>query len=274
MAILDTFLIVRLFGTIFLVSTLIIQWILAWFLQVIFIIITFPFISKNKRQDGCGHIFRFVSFVGADFLNPFWRIHILNKFPPTKHDRVLLMMNHLSGSDPFLMIRSMLPRDGSWIAKSGLFKLPFGGWCMANAGDLSVKFKNKRAGFETIKGTVGVMMMEAAQKLRRGRMLCVFPEGTRNVHPEGSILPFRKGFFALAIQESAIIVPLAVSGTDRMWPVGSILINSADAYLSFGDPIEAKEFENADSLADHVWKVMNDLRESHPDQIAIRRKAE
>ncbi|CCW62844.1 unnamed protein product [Phytomonas sp. EM1] len=264
----------RFFGTVFVISSLTVQWILAWLLQVLFIILSYPFLSKDKRQNACGHIFRFVSFVGMDLLNPFWRVHVLNKFPPTKHRRVLLMMNHLSGSDPFLSIRAMLPRDGTWIAKSGLFRVPFGGWCLANSGDLAVHFKNKRAGFETIKGTVGVMMENAARKLRQGRMICVFPEGTRNGNPDGPILPFRKGFFELAIQEDAIIVPMAISGTDKMWPVGSILIDSADAYFSFGEPIEARKFDNMDSLADHVWKIMNDLRESHPDRVAMRRKAE
>lgn len=148
-----------------------------------------------------------------DILNPFWHVHVRNSFPDPKSHKVILMMNHLSSADPFTSIRAFFPRDGSWVCKSGLFKIPFGGWGLANAGDLCVYFRHKSESFETIKGSVGPMMDDARAKLRRGRMLCIYPEGTRNRHPEGPLCPFRLGFFSLALEEGAVIVPLAVSGS-------------------------------------------------------------
>ncbi|KAG5494747.1 hypothetical protein JIQ42_02362 [Leishmania sp. Namibia] len=260
----------RFLCTVYLILSLAVQWILVWVMQVIFIVVSFPFTTSEFRQDICGHIFRKITFVGMDLLNPFWRIHVLNKFPEVKSTKVILMLNHLSGADPFVSIRSLLPRDGTWIAKGGLFRVPFGGWALYNSGDLAVHFRDKKTSFATVKGTVGPMMESARRCLRRGRMLCVFPEGIRNVNPDGPLNPFRLGFFSLAVDEGATIVPLALSGTEKLWPRGSALMDAADAYFSFGEPIDAKNFKSAEELSQHVWNVITELREKHPDRVALR----
>ncbi|KAL7700078.1 1-acyl-sn-glycerol-3-phosphateacyltransferase-like protein [Lotmaria passim] len=259
----------RLLCTAYIILSLAIQWILVWVCQVIFIVFSFPFTTSDFRQDICGHIFRKISFVGMDLLNPFWHIHVLNKFPEVKNKKVILMLNHLSGADPFVSIRSFLPRDGTWIAKGELFRVPFGGWALYNSGDLAVRFKDKKSSFATVKGTVGPMMENARRRLRRGRMLCVFPEGVRNMKPDGPINSFRLGFFSLAVDEGATIVPLALSGTEKLWPRGSTMMDAADAYFSFGEPIDASNFKSAEELSQHVWNVMTELREKHPDRVQL-----
>ncbi|CAJ1014851.1 putative Acyltransferase [Leishmania utingensis] len=261
--------VLRLLCTVYLILSLIVQWILVWVVQVLFIVVSFPFTTSEFRQDICGHIFRKVSFVGMDLLNPFWHIHVLNKFPKVTNKKVIVMLNHLSGADPFVSIRSLLPRDGTWIAKGGLFRVPFGGWALYNSGDLAVHFRDKKTSFATVKGTVGPMMENARRRLRRGRMLCVFPEGIRNMNPDGPLNPFRLGFFSLALDEGATIVPLALSGTEKLWPRGSALMDAADAYFSFGEPVDARNFKSAEELSQHVWNVMTELREKHPDRVEL-----
>ncbi|KAH9578785.1 Phospholipid/glycerol acyltransferase [Trypanosoma melophagium] len=257
---------VRLLVTTYVLLCLTFCWILAWILQVLLMLVTYPFKSRAWQQDCCGSIFRYLNFICTDAINPFWKVHVLRPMPEVRSGKLLVMMNHLSSADPFIMIRAFLPHDASWVAKSGLFRVPFGGWCLHNADDLRVYFKNKQAGFETIKGTVGVMMEVARAKLRRGRRLAVFPEGVRNRHPDGGLLPFRLGFFTLAVEEAAMVVPVAISGTEHCWPRGSPLMDSADCYISCGDPIDAGNFETAEQLRDHVWAAITELREKHPDR--------
>ncbi|PWV18797.1 putative 1-acyl-sn-glycerol-3-phosphate acyltransferase [Trypanosoma cruzi] len=258
--------VIRSIVTAYVILLLAVHWIIAWILQLILIFFTYPFMGREKRQDCCGFIFRFANFISTDVLNPFWRSQILKPFPNVNGKKVLIMMNHLSAADPFLMVRVLLPLDAAWIVKSGLFRVPFGGWCLSNANDLKVCFKNKREGLETVKGTVGVMMEEARRKLCRGRPIAVFPEGLRSKNPEGGLLPFRLGFFKLAVEEGATIVPIAISGTDKCWPLGSVLMDSSTAYFSCGDPVDASTFRTAEELRDHVWQLITDLRESHPDR--------
>lgn len=262
---------VRLLCTLYIYSSLLVQWLVTWVAQVVAMAVAYPFTTRDSRQDMCGHIFRKVSFLGMDVLNPFWKIKVLNKFPECKNKKILVMMNHLSGADPFTTIRAMLPHDGSWVAKAGLFRVPFGGWAMYNAGDLSVKFQNKKMGFATVKGSVGPLMENARGRLRRGRMLCIFPEGIRNRNPKGPLNPFRLGFFSLALEEGATIVPLAISGTEDLWMDDISILNPGTAYFSFGEAIDASKFSTAEELSQHVWNVITELRESHPDRIAYRK---
>ncbi|ORC88278.1 1-acyl-sn-glycerol-3-phosphate acyltransferase [Trypanosoma theileri] len=267
-------LIIRLFVTIYVILCLALSWILAWILQVLLMIVTYPFKSRAWQQDQCGYIFRYVNFISTDVVNPFWKVNILRPMPEVRSRKLLVMMNHLSSADPFIMIRAILPHDASWVAKDDLFRVPFGGWCLHNADDLKVCFKDKRAGFETVKGTVGVMMEVARAKLRRGRRLAIFPEGIRNRNPAGGLLPFRLGFFTLAVEEDATIVPVAISGTENCWPRGSPLMDRADVYVSCGDPIEAGQFETAEQLRDRVWAAITELREKHPDIKGLQAKKE
>lgn len=264
--------IARLGMTIFVVSTCTVIFILIWCLQVTFKYLTWFFVSEATREDVCGFIFRFISNFAVTKCNPFWRAHQLNKFPKVNNKKIIVMMNHLSSADPFLACGALLPRDGSWVAKHDLFTVPIGGWQLYNAGDLPVVFKSKGDGFDVVKGTVRPMMEKARAKLRRGRMLCIFPEGTRNPQPEGDLCPFRLGFFQLALEEGATIVPMAISGTQYLWPPKSNLVGSGDAYMTFGDPVEVSGFTDAQELADHVRKIIADLRETHPDRVERSKK--
>lgn len=296
----------RILCTLYVFPALVIDLFLSWLFQVLYTLVSYPFVTREQRLNTCGHIFRFVSFLIVDCLNPFWHCHVLNEFPRGLHKerdnpskKILLMMNHVSSADPFLAIRSFLPRDGSWIAKAVLFTVPIGGWAMGNADDLPVYFLDKHKhntkgepgtlprqtanaegeeataapfvnSFALVPGTAGLMMERARQKLRRGRMLCVFPEGTRSAHAEkpGYLEPFRQGFFDLALEEGAMIVPLAISGTDRAWPRGSVLMQPAHCYFSFGDVIESSRFSSAVELAAAVRKELLRRREAHPDRVA------
>lgn len=252
--------------TIFMANSIIIQWVSLWMAQVVFIAVSYPFTTLDQRRDICSLILRRVTLLGMDVLNPFWTVRVLNKFPEVKNTKIILVMSHASNADSMVMQRAIYPRDGSWVAKSGIFKLPFGGWALTNADDLRVEFADKKKSNTAVKGTVGKLMADAATKLRRGRMICVFPEGTRNRHPEGPIQPFKLGFFRLAIEEGAVVVPLATSGTERLWPSDSAWMDSSEVYMSFGQPLEARDFSSAEELAQATWNIMNEIRETHPDR--------
>lgn len=64
-------------------------------------------------------------------------------------------------------------------------------------------------GWATAEGSVAAMMKEAAKFLAMGIGIVVFPEGTRSV--DGRMQPFRDGFFRLAIETNAEILPCGLS---------------------------------------------------------------
>lgn len=77
--------------------------------------------------------------------------------------------------------------------------------------------------------------------LRRGKILCVFPEGTRS--RDGELKEFKKGVGILAKEMNVPIVPVAISGTFAMLPPGSSLPRPARVSVSFGMPIHPDALE-------------------------------
>jgi 1-acyl-sn-glycerol-3-phosphate acyltransferase len=77
---------------------------------------------------------------------------------------------------------------------------------------------------------------QAATALRDGNSFLIFPEGTRS--RTGSLLPFKKGGFIMAIKAQAPIVPTAILGARSAMRKGSFVINPVTITVRFGEPVE------------------------------------
>jgi 1-acyl-sn-glycerol-3-phosphate acyltransferase len=78
-------------------------------------------------------------------------------------------------------------------------------------------------------------MKVGAWGLRNGRILCIFPEGSRSY--DGSLLEFKKGAAILAREVGAPIVPVALRGLYEVWPRDSKRIRLHRVKLVFGAPL-------------------------------------
>ena len=85
-------------------------------------------------------------------------------------------------------------------------------------------------------------MQVAADGLRAGKILMLFPEGERSI--DGAIRPFRKGAAILAAELGVPVVPTALDGMQRIWPRGHGLAwrvlrpwRRVDVRLEFGGPL-------------------------------------
>src|SRR5262249_28577700 len=95
---------------------------------------------------------------------------------------------------------------------------------------------------------------QAATALRDGNSFLIFPEGTRS--RTGSLLPFKKGGFIMAIKAQAPIVPTAILGARRPMHKGSFVINPVTITVRFGEPVET-----AGLTLDDRERVVADVRE-------------
>jgi long-chain acyl-CoA synthetase len=75
----------------------------------------------------------------------------------------------------------------------------------------------------------------SAYVLRRGKILLVFPEGSRS--RDGSIKEFKKGVGIISKELNIPIVPVAISGTYAMLPSGRWFPKPAKISVTFGKPI-------------------------------------
>lgn len=147
----------------------------------------------------------------------------------------IFMSNHQGSYDIFALL-GHLPFQFKWLAKKELFSIPFFGWTMAAAGYISVDRKGTR---ETVEA-----MNEAARKIREGMSVVIFPEGSRSQN--GTIQPFKKGGFTLAIKSKVPIVPIAIHGSRTIMPKDRLKISPGEIRIQLGSPIETEKFSLKD----------------------------
>lgn len=190
-------------------------------LQVVLAPLTWPF-DRNKRITG--RLYRLCAIFCARF-TPLWDFRVYGELPPYRPGRTVVVSNHCSQTDPFLI--SHLPWEMKWLGKASLFRVPILGWCMWMAGDIPV-VRGERA---SAKGA----MARCRRYLERGMPVMIFPEGTRALGDEMG--PFKDGAFQLAIESGADILPLAVAGTAAALKKHDWRFGQARAYVAVGTPI-------------------------------------
>ncbi|MBI4161786.1 MAG: 1-acyl-sn-glycerol-3-phosphate acyltransferase, partial [Acidobacteria bacterium] len=101
----------------------------------------------------------------------------------------LILSNHQSQFDIPALVHA-IPLDFRMVAKRNLFLIPVFGWALWLAGFVGINRSDRRQAFRRLD--------RAAERVRRGASVIVFAEGTRS--RDGSLLPFKKGPFVLAIR--------------------------------------------------------------------------
>ncbi|MFB3776190.1 MAG: lysophospholipid acyltransferase family protein [Bryobacteraceae bacterium] len=138
----------------------------------------------------------------------------------------VIASNHLSLMDTPLVL-AHLPLQFRFLAKRGLFRVPFIGGHLRRAGHISIPREDARGSLKA--------MSEAARIIReRGVSALVFPEGGRS---EGQLQPFKEGAAYIAIKAGVPIVPVGISGTRKVLPMGSLLARPGKVALRVGQPI-------------------------------------
>lgn len=138
--------------------------------------------------------------------------------------------NHSSNVEPpaiFLALSPVFPRLGI-VYKAELRRLPVLVWVWDVAGFVPLERGNPSQSRPAIDA--------AAEALRGGQSLMIFPEGTRS--HTGKLLPFKKGGFVMALKAEVPIVPMTVTGARDSMKKGSPLIWPATVTVRFSAPIE------------------------------------
>jgi len=256
-------------------------WVASWLAQLLFTYTVGWFISsKTRLQFWNGYLFRLCAAAPVARFVPGISIKkTVNSWQPTEEyvngkKAVMIIANHRSFMDPFALGSAMLPLETKYVAKSELFKVPFGGWAMKRGGDLAVRFdKNKNQGWGTVKGSTGQLLLQAAEHLQNGNSIAIFPEGTRMgfdatraaeaAAHESKLMPFKPPFFDLAKKLNISVVCVAMRGTDDVWPVGSNMQRPASVLIDIAEPISPTQFnsdvEFADAMRIKLGKMYQDL---------------
>ncbi len=101
----------------------------------------------------------------------------------------------------------------------------------------------------------------AAELIDDGWSMLIFPEGGRS--PDGWGQDFRGGAAYLARRTGAPVVPIHLSGTDRILPKGAKRLRPGPTTVTFGDPIHAEEGEDTRRLAARIEAAVAALADEH-----------
>lgn len=139
--------------------------------------------------------------------------------------------NHQSQFDIPALVLSM-PADFRVVAKRSLMYVPIFGWALWLAGFIFIDRSNRDQAIRSLD--------RAAGRLKRGTSVAIFAEGTRSV--DGTLLPFKRGGFVLALQAGVPVVPVTIKGGHAILPKGRLAIRPGTIDVHYGAPVETTGF--------------------------------
>lgn len=156
--------------------------------------------------------------------------------------------NHISNIDIPVMV-GRLPVSVRFLAKKELFAVPVLGGAMRAIHIVRTDRKAGPMAHREINEQVG-------RVITAGLSLVIYPEGTRSRDAE--LMPFKKGAFRIAIDNGMPIVPVTITGSERVWKPGSKLIRGGPVRLVIHEPISTVGLTQNDigDLRDRVREIV------------------
>jgi 1-acyl-sn-glycerol-3-phosphate acyltransferase len=137
---------------------------------------------------------------------------------------VIVVSNHTSYADA-IILGSASPRPIHFIVLRWMYDLLLIRWFYWGMGTIPV-----RAEGQDSKG-----IKRALRLLSTGRVLGVFPEGSRSV--DGQLAEPRLGAAMIAAMSGAVVVPVHIDGARESLPVGGVFPKPARIHVRFGPPL-------------------------------------
>lgn len=156
--------------------------------------------------------------------------------------------NHISNIDVPVMLAT-LPVSARYLAKQELFRVPILGPAMRAV--LMIE-TDRDAG----PGAHREINEQVSKVVAAGLSLVIHPEGTRSRDAE--LRPFKKGAFRIAIDNGLPVIPVTISGAERVWRPGGMMIYGGKVRLVIHQPIATTGMSPADigELRDRVREVV------------------
>jgi 1-acyl-sn-glycerol-3-phosphate acyltransferase len=184
--------------------------------------------AERRILDGSPAFWLFLKFV---LLGP--ALHLLFRPKVTGLEHIpreggaIIAANHVSFLDPLLLPLVVPHRRVMFLTKVKYLDKPFLRWFLAGAGVIPVATGDPRA--------VGESVAAAVEVVRSGRLVGIFPEGTRS--PDGRLHRGKTGVARVAFESGAPVIPVGIIGTDLAFPRGARLPRPRSVRILFGPPI-------------------------------------
>ena len=103
-------------------------------------------------------------------------------------------------------------------------------------------------------GSKALGALEAARAiLEEGKLFGIHPEGTRS--PDGKLYRGHTGVARLAFETGAPIIPVALTGTDKAQPTGTVFPHRHHCTITYGTPIQVKKVAAEDLTHEEIREL-------------------
>jgi 1-acyl-sn-glycerol-3-phosphate acyltransferase len=187
----------------------------------------------------------------------------------------ILASNHLSFCDSFFM-PVMVPRKVTFLAKAEYFTTPgikgfFSRMFFSGVGQVPIDRSDPDASRAAL--TTGVRV------LREGKLLGIYPEGTRS--PDGRLYRGKTGVARMALESGAVVIPCAMVNTEVIQPAGRLIPKLRPRPgVRFGTPLDFSRYEGMSgdrfverSMTDEImYELMQLSGQEYVDEYAAKVK--
>lgn len=140
----------------------------------------------------------------------------------------VIVSNHQSNFDIMANFLAV-PVPIRFMAKKELYRFPILGSALKSTGMVKVDRGRRDANI------LAQLNAQANANLKAATSLMVYPEGTRS--KTGELAPFKRGAFAIAINEQMPLVVVTVAGSYKAWPPRSV-VRGGPIVARVHEPIE------------------------------------
>ncbi len=202
--------------------------------------------SNNREQINYVHSFgKWFFWLSFKF---FWRIKVYGHKNIPPKGGVIVAANHSSLVDP-PVLGSAMKREANYLAKKELFRIPIFGNILRRVNAFPVK-----------RGESDLLALKKAKRLlEEGKLVILFPEGTRN--RTGNLLRGKPGIGILAIWTGVPIVPALIRNTNRLVHFPRLEVHFAPPlYFSDSRDNHLKDREYYQKITDEVMQKISELK--------------
>jgi len=183
-----------------------------------------PANATPPSREPAAPLFLFGRFLSWLIFRCYNRMEVAGQKNLPPHGGVLLIANHTSYVDPPI-VGAATPRPVHFMAKAELFFFPLGAIIRRTHA-----FPVKRGGAGNREA-----LRTAVRMLKEGKVLLIFPEGTRS--PTGALIPLEQGAAFVALSAGTQVVPVGLDGADKILPYHGHFLRPAKLRVRIGPPV-------------------------------------
>jgi len=186
-------------------------------------------------------LYQLIRLVAVPVLKVVYRPEVRGADRVPEHGPVILAPNHRAAVDT-TVLALVSPRRVRFLGKAEYFTgRGLRGRLMAAfltaLGFVPVERGNAKA---------GLAALESGRKvLEEGGVFGIYPEGTRSL--DGRLHRGHTGVGSLALATGATVVPVALTGTEKLLPKGKLLPRRAKVAVEFGEPLDFSRYDGLES---------------------------